>query len=105
MRYNVIYADPPWSYENKSVVFEADGVNRAVSEQYGLMSMSEIMNMPIKSLTEKDAVCFMWVVNPLLQEGMDTMNAWGFKYKTMVGQTSMKLIAESIARSHTISVS
>ena len=84
MRYNVIYADPPWSYENKSVVFEADGVNRAVSEQYGLMSMSEIMNMPIKSLTEKDAVCFMWVVNPLLQEGMDTMKAWGFKYKTML---------------------
>lgn len=83
-KYNVIYADPPWSYDNKSVVFEADGVNRAVADQYDLMTLDSIKNMPVKSLCDKDAVCFMWVVNPLLQEGLDVLKAWGFKYKTML---------------------
>lgn len=83
-KYNVIYAEPPWSYDNKSVVFAEDGVNRAVVDQYDLMTLEDIKNMPVKSLAERDAVCFMWVVNPMLQEGLDVLKAWGFKYKTLL---------------------
>lgn len=83
-KYNVFYADPPWSYDNKSVVFGEDGVNRAVIDQYSLMTLDDIKSMPVKELSEKDSVCFMWCVNPMLQEAMDVMKAWGFKYKTML---------------------
>ncbi len=67
-KYNVVYADPPWSYDNKSVLFEKDGANRAVIDQYSLMTLDDIKLMPVKSLTENDAVCFMWCVNPMCQE-------------------------------------
>jgi N6-adenosine-specific RNA methylase IME4 len=83
-RYNVIYADPPWSYDNTSVIFDHDGHQRAVSDRYNLMSLEDLKAMPIKNITEKDCICFMWVVNPLLPEGLELLSAWGFKYKTML---------------------
>ena len=83
-KYNIIYADPPWTYDNKSVKFTADSQNIAAAEEYSLMTLEDLKAMPIKKITEPNAVLFMWVVNPLLQEGMDLMKAWGFKYKTML---------------------
>ena len=51
MKYNVIYADPPWTYENKKTggSFQSQAEN-----QYDLMSNEDILNMPIKDITEKD---------------------------------------------------
>jgi N6-adenosine-specific RNA methylase IME4 len=51
---------------------------------YDSMTIEQIGRMPIKEITEKDSVCFMWVTVPLLPEGLATLNKWGFKYKTMI---------------------
>lgn len=83
-KYNVIYADCPWSYDNKSVQFEHDPYERAVEGRYNLMTLQDLKDMPLDMLTEKDCICFMWVVNPLLPEGLELLKAWGFKYKTML---------------------
>lgn len=84
-KYNVIYVDPPWSYDNKSMKFKAeDEGNIAADSQYNLMTLEDLKKMPVKQICEKDAVCFMWIVNPLLQEGLDLLKAWGFKYKTLI---------------------
>lgn len=80
MKYNVIYADPPWSYDDKT-----GGDYKSGSEaKYDVMTNGDIMNMPINEMTEKDAVCFMWVTVPLLPEGLAALQAWGFTYKTMI---------------------
>lgn len=82
-KYNVIYADPPWSYDNKSVQFShTPDEEYAVDGRYDLISLEELKKMPVPALCEKDCICFMWVVNPLLPEGFDLLRAWGFKYKT-----------------------
>lgn len=52
--------------------------------KYSLMTNEEIAALPIGQIAEKNAVCFLWVTVPLLPEGMATLNAWGFKYKTML---------------------
>lgn len=83
-RYNVIYADPPWTYDNTSVKGEDQGKEIAIDNRYNLMTLYDLKDVPIKEITEKDCVCFMWVTNPLLPEGMELMKSWGFKYKTML---------------------
>jgi N6-adenosine-specific RNA methylase IME4 len=83
-KYNVIYADPPWSYENTSLKADDAGKEIAVDNRYSLMSIADLKAMPIGEITERDCVCFMWVTNPLLPEGMDLLKSWGFEYKTML---------------------
>ena len=80
----MIYADPPWTYDNTSVKGEGEGAEIAIDGRYDLMTLMDLKDMPIGSITEKDCVCFIWVTNPLLPEGIDLLKTWGFKYKTML---------------------
>jgi N6-adenosine-specific RNA methylase IME4 len=79
--YNVIYADPPWSYDNKRT---GSTLISGAEAKYSTMSNNEIMQLPIKDLCQKNAVCFMWVTVPLLPVGLQALDAWGFGYKTML---------------------
>ena len=76
-KYRVIYADPPWSYNDK----RAPGTGGA-EEQYPTMSLDSICELPVSQIADESAVLFLWVTTPLLQEGLDVMKAWGFNYKT-----------------------
>lgn len=76
-KYRVIYADPPWSYGNTGL----DDYGHA-ERHYPSMSIAELCSLPVKDLSEPDAVLFMWVTSPLLAECFPVITAWGFKYKT-----------------------
>ena len=53
-KYNIVYADPPWSYDNKSMKYSADDdTNIAADQQYNLMTLEDLKAMPIKDITEK----------------------------------------------------
>ena len=75
-KYRVIYADPPWSYGNKLV----DGYG-AAEDHYPTMTIEELCALPVKDLAEDNAVLFLWVTSPLLEECFEVIRAWGFKYK------------------------
>lgn len=75
--YRVIYADPPWSYGNSGL----DDYGHA-ERHYPTMTIDELCQMPVKAMADDDAVLFMWVTSPLLEECFDVIRAWGFKYKT-----------------------
>lgn len=79
-KYNVIYADPPWSYRDKS----GRDYKHGAEEKYDVMTNEDIAAMNISSFTERNCICFMWVTVPLLPEGLKTLEAWGFQYKTMI---------------------
>lgn len=49
---------------------------------YPTMTQEELCAMPIHKIAKKDSVLFMWATMPKLQEALDTIKAWGFKYKT-----------------------
>tara|TARA_R100001163_G_C5059196_1_gene195843 strand:+ start:1273 stop:1827 length:555 start_codon:yes stop_codon:yes gene_type:complete len=83
-KYNIIYADPPWHYGSKSAVNNTNGSDiKPLSEHYNTMKLNELKLLPINNLTLKDAVCFMWVTDSHLDEGLALLKAWGFKYKTI----------------------
>ena len=50
---------------------------------YPTMSIEEIKALPISSISEDNAVLFIWVTFPKLIEGLETIKAWGFTYKTL----------------------
>lgn len=82
-KYRVWYADPPWQYGNAGVITDNDAYGRA-ARHYPSMSIAELcaMGNAIKERCEPDAVLFMWVTSPLLEECFDVIRAWGFQYKT-----------------------
>lgn len=80
-KYQIIYADPPWSYKDKRD--KHPRLSGGASSHYSTMDILDIKELPIKNITENNCMLFLWVTFPNLQEGLDTIKAWGFTYKTL----------------------
>lgn len=82
-KYRVVYADPPWAYGNSGVIGDSDNYGRA-ERHYPTMSIEELcaLGEDIQGMLEDNAVLFLWVTSPLLEECFGVIRAWGFKYKT-----------------------
>ena len=80
-KYNIIYADPPWSYKDKRD--KHPRMCGGAISHYNTMSIEQIKSLPIKELAADNCMLFLWVTFPNLQEGLDVIKAWGFKYKTL----------------------
>jgi N6-adenosine-specific RNA methylase IME4 len=79
--YDIIYADPPWAYRNKKT---GGSMISGAESKYLTMSVDEICTMPIKDIASKNSVLFLWATVPLMPEAFQVMQAWGYKYKTMI---------------------
>ncbi len=77
-KYQIIYADPPWSYNDKMT-----GHSFSLDHEYETQGQKFIEGLPIKNIIEKDSVLFLWATSPLLPYAMKTIEAWGFKFKTI----------------------
>lgn len=75
-KFSIIYADPPWRYEQK---------NRQGSAElhYPTMSIEEICSLPVADLAAKDSVLFLWATFPQLPEALKVIKAWGFSYRSV----------------------
>lgn len=78
VRYPIIYADPPWRYENPPM----GGTNRSIENHYPTMTLEEICAMPVADLATDDAMLYLWATAPKLAECMKVIEAWGFEYRT-----------------------
>jgi len=76
-RYSIIYADPPWTYNDRK------GNNPALGGiTYPTMSLDAIKALSVKQIADKNSILFLWVTMPMLKEGLEVISAWGFKYIT-----------------------
>jgi N6-adenosine-specific RNA methylase IME4 len=80
MKFQVIVSDPPWSFSDK---LKMSNVKRGAETNYnGTMPTNSICDLPVKEIADPNGcVLALWVPSSLLQDGMDVMNAWGFKQK------------------------
>lgn len=78
-KYNIIYADPPWKYNDK-------GCQGAAEKIYPVMTVDEMAALPIKEIADKDCVLFMWATYPKIQEALELIDKWGFTYKSIAFQ-------------------
>lgn len=78
MNFNIILADPAWSYKDK-----CHAGQRGASYKYDVTDTESICRIPVSSIAAKDCVLFMWSTMPMLPDALQVMEAWGFKYKTV----------------------
>lgn len=78
-KYQIIYADPPWSYDDKMV-----GNNIGALAHYHTMTIAELCKLNVQEISAENAVLFLWVTSPKLNECWPVITAWGFTYKTVV---------------------
>jgi len=76
-RYQIIYADPPWSYRNEG------NIRGTAAAHYNTMSNADICALPVDSICMDDCYLFLWATFPKLQEALNVIKAWGFEYKTV----------------------
>ena len=52
-RYQIIYADPPWRYEQKSM-------QGAAEKHYPTMSIADLCVLPVANIAAEDSTLFLW---------------------------------------------
>lgn len=85
-KYNIIYADPPWSYYNDMTVTPREnkaGKGSITHPSYPVMSSKAIMELPVKEIADDNSILFIWTTDYHLSRCLDVIKAWGFEYKTV----------------------
>ena len=84
MSYDVIYADPPWSYYNDSTsmpdVTTVSGIRRP---PYPVMGSEDIKKLNVGGIANENCILFIWTTDYHLQKCLEVISAWGFTYKTV----------------------
>jgi N6-adenosine-specific RNA methylase IME4 len=75
-KFRVFYADPAWRYGNAQ-----PAVYSKAEDHYPTMKLEDICAIPVKDWAQDNAVLFLWVPSPMLEEAVAVYKAWGFKYK------------------------
>lgn len=76
--FDLIMADPPWSFDN----FSAMGEAKNAKAHYDCTSIDWIKDLPVEALAADDCLLWLWATNPMLPEAMQVLEAWGFTFKT-----------------------
>lgn len=83
-KYQIIYADPPWSYYNDATVGpDCTTVRGMRRPPYPVMSSLQIANLPINNIVHENCILFIWTTDYHLEKCLKVINNWGFTYKTI----------------------
>ena len=74
MKYQILYADPPWRYSFSKAK------SRKIENHYPTMRLEDIKELRFP--VDKNAVLYLWATAPKLPDALAVMKAWGFEYKT-----------------------
>ena len=83
-RYQIIYADPPWKFSSKELQKYNGERFTSIDKHYPVQTKDWIKRLPVDTITDTDCALFMWSTDAHLKEAIETMEAWGFKYITVV---------------------
>ena len=82
-KYNIIYADPPWSFSSKELQKYGGERFTSIEKHYKTQSKDWIKKLPVSTIAEDDCALFMWTTDAHMKEAIETIEAWGFKYVTV----------------------
>src|SRR4051794_40702506 len=78
-RFATVLADPPWQFSNRTGKIAPE--HKRLS-RYGTMKLEDVAALPVNDVALPTAHLYLWVPNALLPDGLATMKAWGFTYKS-----------------------
>lgn len=82
-KYNIIYADPPWSFSSKELQKYNGERFRPLEEVYNTEKTKTMEQWDIGRIADKDCALFMWTTDAHIYEAINLMKSWGFKYVTI----------------------
>lgn len=81
--YQIIYADPPWKYNDRYNIHGAAFGGGAMAH-YPLLTTPQISSIPVQSWVDPaGSVLLMWATWPKLEEAFKVISGWGYTYKTL----------------------
>ena len=83
-QYEVIYADPPWDYKGQKQHTGAGGQDSGGAiTHYSCLKLPQLKLLDVPSFAAENCILFMWSTNPHLDQAIELMKAWGFKWATV----------------------
>ena len=81
--FRVVYADPPWQYDDRGAITDTGQYGRAESH-YPSMSLEAICAIDLQPHLTTDAVLFLWCTEPFRFPVGRVIEAWGFVHKSAI---------------------
>jgi N6-adenosine-specific RNA methylase IME4 len=81
-KYRVIYADPPYEYNDTRLTADRYKSTSALGH-YSDEALEKLKKLDVKSIAAEDSVLFLWGTCPLMDDARELIDAWGFTYKTL----------------------
>lgn len=78
-KFGAILADPPWRF----ATFSEKGRQKCADQHYDVMSLEEIKALPVADVAADDCALFIWVLDHMIPDALEVIEAWGFTYKTV----------------------
>jgi N6-adenosine-specific RNA methylase IME4 len=80
IRFGTIFADPSWLEQG------GGRIKRGADRHYPLMKTAAIVATGdvVKQLVKKDSHLYLWTTNNHLLDALEVMEAWGFRYVTLM---------------------
>jgi N6-adenosine-specific RNA methylase IME4 len=75
--YQTVLADPPWRFANRTGKVAPE--HRRL-DRYGTMDLDTIKTLSVGAVAAANAHLYLWVPNALLPQGIEVLEAWGFRY-------------------------
>ena len=83
-RYNIIYADPAWTFKT----YSEKGQKRSATRYYNTLSINDICKLPIPDISDDDCTLFLWAIDSMLPEAFRVIKEsgnWYVEYNTKEG--------------------
>lgn len=79
-KYQIIYADPPWSYGKwHSNLHRPNSKDKPLP--YPSMSVEDICSLPIEDISDINCELYLWTTQKYLPDAFRVIKSWGFEYK------------------------
>lgn len=74
--YNLIVADPPWE-----ILMRSDkGYEKSPQRHYACVPTEVLASLQVGLLASPNAILLLWCTWPMLEQQLDVLRAWGFRY-------------------------
>ena len=82
--FDIVLADPPWDYKGQRQHAGAGSADTGgATTHYPSLKLPDLKRLDVPSLCAKDCLLFLWATNPHLDQAIELMKAWGFKWATV----------------------
>ena len=86
-KYNIIYCDPPWKFNNKNT---GGSMSSGSANKYSVLNSLQLKEINIPNIAADDCFLFMWWVASMPEEAIQLVKDWDFTLKTMTAFSWIK---------------